>query len=90
MVRKCALCNTNFTPKNSNQKYCSSECADFMERKRQAEYKLRHNPKTRINKSLNQLANEAINHGMSYGKYVAMLESGKNAVHNIKRQDART
>ena len=76
IIKQCACCGADFVYTIHNKRYCSPECAhkvQYEERKAvKSERKRKKKPKT-----VRDIAKEARAHGMSYGKYVAMLEMQK-------------
>ena len=40
MTKKCLICESEFKPKNSNQKYCSPKCADIAQKRQSRKYYL--------------------------------------------------
>ena len=76
------MCGTEFESTSNGAMYCSKDCKNARQRER---YKLRKQgllpplqkrEKKKVNAELVRLSKEAREHGMSYGKYVAMLEMG--------------
>ena len=74
--KECTCCGKKFTQNGHKQVYCSPECRKEMRRSTE-KAKRQSKPKTKKKGSnLRDLNREAMQHGMSYGKYVAMLEGG--------------
>ena len=74
----CAECGKIVERNSPTQKYCSDECrrAALAEYKRK--YKRKEEAKEKGVAALNRLAREAVEHHMSYGKYIEWLENGMN------------
>lgn len=67
--RKCPICGVRFIPNSVNHKYCCLACRCVADRnKRDREEKQKKIDRIAF---INRRAKE---HGMSYGKYVAMIE----------------
>lgn len=73
-IRKCCICGKEFEACQHNHICCSSECR-YEKTKRDSRTRKRARRKKDKPKSLRELSVEATAHGMSYGKYVAMLEA---------------
>ena len=75
-MRKCSYCGKEFLATTGNRKYCSDECrrAAIAECKRKRGQK--EEAKENGVAALNRLAREAVEHHMSYGKYIEWLENG--------------
>ena len=72
--RKCLICNSTYTPKAFNQKYCSVECKlEKGEVERIRRLRAKH-AKNKQNTGLNEIDMLAEEVGLSYGKYVAKTE----------------
>lgn len=74
----CKHCGTLFVSSSSNTKYCSQICRTKanearMRAERQEKYERRH----KESKELDRVAAEANAAGLSYGKYVAMMDKGE-------------
>lgn len=86
---ECAWCGDKFTQKKVNQIYCSHICCRLAYNKRRrderaaakAELKKLHRKifgeRKKITSTLNQVAREADECGLSYGKYKVQLKMGK-------------
>ena len=79
-VVKCPICGKEFKQIRGNQIVCSSEC-----RKKRTRQLAKENKKTEkkkrtktVRKSLIEIEKEAKEAGMSYGKYVALMEKKKS------------
>lgn len=74
----CARCGKEFEAHSALTKYCSDECrrAAIAECKRKRGQK--EEAKENGVAALNRLAREAVEHHMSYGKYIEWLENGMN------------
>lgn len=71
---ECKGCGKIFLPTAPNGCYCSPECRHEAKKlKYRQYYRKKRTPKN----NLNDIAKEALSKGISYGKYVALLESGK-------------
>ena len=72
----CAWCGKAFETSGILTKYCSDECrrAALAEHKRK--HKRKEEAKEKGAAALNRLAREALEHHMSYGKYIEWLEKG--------------
>ena len=78
-VRRCVVCNKSFVVNTPNKKCCSNECTKIKNRMNSARYNKEikgNNNKTKKSLSFTDIAVKARQAGMSYGKYVAMLECG--------------
>lgn len=72
---KCAVCGCEFVSSSTGRKYCGDECKKEAGRQQD---KIRHEKNNPYrNRSLVEMAVEAREHGMTYGQYVAYLESKK-------------
>ena len=84
MIKICEICGTEFETKMSNAKYCSRKCHNANSSRVYYARKTGKLPPAepkgkkfqKVNAELVRLSKEAREHGMSYGKYVAMLERG--------------
>lgn len=80
MKRNCKHCGTPFEGKYNAQKYCCQECANIgkinshRERQREQRQKARVEKELSRSTTLADIAVEARNAGMSYGKYVAAMK----------------
>lgn len=81
-VIKCEICGSEFEAQTISARFCSHSCKLANQRKR---YRMRkegllpppqYKEKKKVNQELVRLSIEAREHGMSYGKYVAMMEMG--------------
>ena len=74
----CPVCGKLFVSESNRRIYCSKTCRDESYRKTVSSDKKNSGKKGRKKKvrSLSEIATEARNAGMSYGKYVAMMERG--------------
>lgn len=76
----CKWCGKTFTyaKKKRAKSFCCGECrkASQAEDRKQRDKKIQ----SGTNIELRKLAKEAVEHGMTYGKYVAMLEEQKGVV----------
>ena len=78
-VRKCIICNKTFVANTPNKKCCSNECTKIKNRMNATRYnkEVRGNgKKPKKSLSFTDIAVKAKQAGMSYGKYVAMIEGG--------------
>lgn len=75
-IKKCAYCGSDFVYNIHNKQYCSKECAYAFKLKSEKEERKAHKTKPKKGKTVRDIAREAREHGMTYGKYVAMLEGG--------------
>lgn len=77
----CARCGKEFEAHSALTKYCSDECrrAAIAECKRKRGQK--EEAKENGAAALNRLAREAVEHHMSYGKYIEWLENGTKGEH---------
>jgi len=75
--KNCAICSSRFQPTRSWQLCCSKECT-YERQKIMARWNKKTKPKVKKVKklSLQELSVEARKHGMSYGKYIALVEKG--------------
>lgn len=69
----CERCHIEFLAKQSNARYCSKRCINAARAERKAGQRCGKGAKKRLS-ALERLAAEATAHGMTYGKYVEMLE----------------
>ena len=82
ITRICPICKNSFTLTGVGQnsrKYCGPKCRQKADRLREKEFyaKKQHIKKVERAKkmTLDEMVREADAHGMTYGKYVAMMES---------------
>lgn len=76
--KKCPICGVTFTQERKNQKYCCDECRKVAKRNQSK----KEERKVKIGQ-IAILNRRAMELGMSYGKYVAMIERPNK----IKRKD---
>lgn len=83
MIKNCKLCGREFKGQRTNSEYCSQSCYRDARREyerlkiqRRKERERRKNTEDNMTQIRN-LAVEAREHGMSYGKYIEMLEKQK-------------
>ena len=75
--RVCAYCGKAFINVGHTRKYCTQECSDVMKKKQTMESQNNAKKKPRKKStSLRMMVREANERGMTYGKYVAMIEKG--------------
>lgn len=79
LTSKCPVCGKEFSYDTRRHKiYCSSDCRlkfyDEQKKKSNQEQSKRKKKKKSNMKSIQQIAVEARNAGMSYGEYVAFME----------------
>lgn len=73
--KECVMCKKPYKPIKASQLYCTAECRKESVRLRSIEFRAKQKAtKKSKKKSLRTIATEARKAGMSYGKYVAMLE----------------
>lgn len=73
--KECAICKKTYIPRRASQLYCSDECRNEQKRISSKKYRAnRKRTKNDMKNSLQTIITEARKAGMSYGKYVAMLE----------------
>lgn len=73
--KECVMCKKPYIPSRASQLYCTDECRNEQKRIRSKEFREKQKAtKKNKKKSLRTIATEARKAGMSYGKYVAMLE----------------
>ena len=75
--KECECCGKKFVRIGRKQIYCTPECREEVNRST-AKERRKNKPKPKKKKicDLIDLNRQALEHGMSYGKYVAMLEGG--------------
>lgn len=87
MIKTCELCGKQFIPTTKNARYCGEECRIKVKRQRTKEWQAKRKQEKKEQRKqefkrlvakneLKELTIEARKHGMSYGKYVALLEMG--------------
>lgn len=65
VIKRCVYCGKLFESGSGSGKYCSEVC------------RIRWHDRGSANREITRLAREALDAGMSYGKYVAMLRVQK-------------
>ncbi len=70
------MCGNEYEKKTGNHKFCSEKCS-MEAQKRNEEQRRLNNIKLKKN-DLDVMAREATEHGMTYGRYVAMIYSKAN------------
>lgn len=74
MERRCPYCLTLFSTSNNSQKFCNVKCRTAYNNGKKAGKDTPERPPV---KSLAEMQREALEHGMSYGKYMLMQEQAK-------------
>ena len=67
VIKRCVYCGKLFECSSGSGKYCSEVC------------RVKWHDRGSANREITRLAREALDAGMSYGKYVAMLRVQENA-----------
>ncbi len=80
--RKCKRCGKMFPPKNNKQTYCNPVCRIEYNKEKLIEDRkeLKEFRSGKTNNFIRSIAAEAKAAGMSYGKYVAMIELQKGGI----------
>ena len=74
-TRRCKTCGAEFVSAAANQKYCCHECKDLEIKANRNEIRKIAARRRKVDScTLNRIAREALEAGMSYGQYVAMKE----------------
>lgn len=82
--KECVVCGARFIPLSNAQKTCSDECRKKNERKTAHEYKqameerkrAEEAARKRVPSGMAEILAEAARMGLSYGKYIALMERG--------------
>ena len=75
MDKICPFCGKEFKTASNSQKCCSRKCSrGWLKFRRDIEKEAEEQKKKR--KTVKEIVAEARKHGMSYGKYVAMMQKG--------------
>ena len=73
--KECLYCGKLFKQMGHKQKYCSMECRKEMTKSNERRKAMEKKPKKKVS-TLKEVTMEARKHGMTYGKYVALIEKG--------------
>jgi len=76
----CAYCGKVFNSVKTNKIYCSPYCGKCAHTEKIKDIMPKEVPKPKPSKSITQICKEAKEHGMSYGDYIAFLETGVKSV----------
>lgn len=80
-IKVCLNCGKEYIPTKGNQKYCSAECKKIVMKWQQRQAALLYKEKTKKSRlsreKIDEIAVKARKAGMSYGKYVSLIEMRK-------------
>ena len=84
MIKTCAICGKKFVAKSGRQEYCSKACQAARHvgepSAKDLRTKIESEKRAGISyKQISEVAREARERGMSYGRYVALLELRQKA-----------